>query len=120
MTSDEVKDLVERLQPRWVIDEPVGQAIVLLGFKPEWAPTVEALNRFLVSNNALKTEAAEALNATVARADAAEALVDKLREGLEKIEDIDFDGYSLSELHEFVTEIARSLLADTAPQGEQR
>lgn len=189
MTSEEVKELVGRLRPRWVIDEPVGQAIVLFGFKPEWAPTVEALNRFLVANNALKTEAVTALEALqaelekvkgdvyvpgefccakcgfflsqfslnantgavsdrdepgercpndgsplwrvtwkqranehyeraaeeMARAEAAEALVTELREGLQRVVREPPDDWHSSTIREF-----EALLTKSAPQGEQR
>lgn len=50
-----MSDLVERLKPRWAIDEEVVRAAA--------SGMIETVNKWLVQNNALKSEAATALTA---------------------------------------------------------
>lgn len=39
------------------------------------------------------------------------------REALEKIEDVDFECYSISELHEYVTDLARAALSPSIQEA---
>lgn len=64
---EETADLVERLQLRWSVDEEVSRAVRF----DDLAGRIEALSRFLVANNALKREAADAITSLSQRLAAA-------------------------------------------------
>lgn len=68
MTKDEVGlgKLVDRLQPLHTADEPIARAVVSTD-QAERLLTVEA---YLLANNALKREAADAITALIAERDA--------------------------------------------------
>lgn len=68
-------ELIARLKPAWVIDEPVGEAVSIMRSFGGLDAVVDALNRFIVANNALKTEAADALSSLVRERDEAMAKI---------------------------------------------
>lgn len=75
MGSTELTDLVERLQPRWAVDEPASKIVNILR-NLEQPGFADDLNEWIVANNALKSEAATALSQ-------ARAENERLREALE-------------------------------------
>lgn len=67
-------ELIARLKPAWVIDEPAGEAVRLLRLGG-YGQVADALNRFIVENNALKADSAAAISSLVEeRGKLAEAL----------------------------------------------
>lgn len=75
----ETADLVERLQPRWSVDEEVSHAVR----SDSLAGRRNALSRFLEANNALKREAADAIASLSQRLAVAEAEIERLEVRLE-------------------------------------
>jgi phosphoenolpyruvate-protein kinase (PTS system EI component) len=97
------KELVERLRPRWAVDE----ALTLTAARYD-ASMREAVTTFLVANNALKSEAATALKSAE---EETERLNGALRTANERLAQIDCAGFSQnvqsqSELVEYMKSLA--------------
>lgn len=71
----EAADLVKRLRPAWTTDEPMVKLVSLI--RPQFPAAAQALNDWLVANNAVKAEAAALIISE-------EAEIAKLREDAER------------------------------------